>query len=138
MMQFRMGHPVALTWDFNTATASVDHIVLKYLYLAITTLVIWIIADGWTYFKHWNLHKHKAWLWPFHKNHHAFNNPTSFASFAISPLEALWTFAPIVLFCVPSFPVIKVLYLPLQLGFIGLFALLNVYLHCGYSLYVIE
>eukprot|EP01084_Bolivina_argentea_P316029 547708_1 len=138
LMRSRMGYSIALTHDFMEATEIFNNVFLKYLYLTIKTIIIWIAADAWTYFKHYNLHKNKKYLWQFHKQHHSFSNPTSFASFAISPLEALWTFAPIILFAFPSFPFINKMYAPLQLGLILAFIILNIYLHCGYTLYYIE
>ena len=53
-------------------------------------------------------------------------------------VSGLSTFLPIILFCFPSFPLVHKMYLPLQLGLILLFGLLNIYLHCGYSLYLVE
>ena len=130
-----MGYDIALTWNFNEATNIFDNILLKYIYLMIKTIIVWISADGWTYFKHYMLHR--PFLFAFHKTHHSFYNPTSFASFAVSPLESLWTFAPIIIFCYPSITFGK-MYYPLQLGAILGFATLNFYLHCGYTISFVE
>eukprot|EP00483_Globobulimina_turgida_P012096 UN12118 len=47
LMRSRMGNEVALTWDFYDATEIFDNIYLKYSYLTIKTIIIWIAADGW-------------------------------------------------------------------------------------------
>lgn len=128
VMRARMGLPVGVY---------VGECHDSYLLLLVKTILIWIAADCWTYMKHWSLHRNKKYLYQFHKQHHAFSNPTSFASFAISPLEAFWTFCPIILFS-KSLPVFGELYLPLQLSLIVFFVILNIYLHCGYTIHLVE
>jgi lathosterol oxidase len=69
-------------------------------------------------------------LFPFHAAHHQFRDPTPFAGFAVAPFEALLTFWPILLLCVPAFTHWAPLYFSLVAGFIGL----NFYLHSGVTL----
>ena len=81
-------------------------------------------ADAWTYAKHRALHS--KWLYAFHRSHHYFKDPTAFAGFAIHPVEAVWTFAPIFLWeHLPHF-------LPVFAPAVAFFFALNAYLHCGY------
>jgi lathosterol oxidase len=94
--------------------------------------VVLILADAWTFWKHYSLHNPA--LYAFHKSHHTFHDPSTFAGFAIHPFEGLWTFGPIVLMC---FPWVS-LYGPLHGPFLGFFTLLNLYLHCGYSIPFLE
>ena len=70
----------------------------------------------------------------FHKFHHTFHNPSTFAGFAIHPVEAVITFCPIILMVVPALG----LYLPLHLMSLVPFGLLNLYLHCGYAIPMLE
>ena len=68
------------------------------------------------------------------RSHHVFHDPSTFAGFALHPLEALWTFLPIPLMCCSSIS----LYLPYHAPFLAFFALLNLYLHCGYTVPLLE
>lgn len=89
-------------------------------------------ADAWNYWKHRTLHNRA--LWAIHATHHKFRDPTAFVGFAIHPVEALATFFPILFVCMPQL----YLWMPLHAPFIIGFIVLNFYLHCGYSVEVIE
>lgn len=56
------------------------------------------------------------------------------AGFAISPVFGFATFVPVYAFC---FPVVG-LYMPLHWPFIAFYMLLNYYLHCGYTIEILE
>ena len=109
--------------------------IIAYLVKVFLTL---LIADTHTFWKHYFLHNPTFYV--FHKSHHKFHNPSTFACFAIHPVEAVWTFWPILLICVPElfFKGFMGLYLPVHLPFLGFFSLLNLYLHCGYSVPFLE
>lgn len=89
-----------------------------------------LAADAWTYAKHRALHSRA--LWAFHAPHHAFRNPSAFGGFAISPFEALLTFAPILWWDWTTH------WLPLFVPCVLSFVTLNAYLHCGYALKTAE
>lgn len=84
-----------------------------------------LAVDAWTYWKHRALHT-KA-LFGFHRGHHTFRDPTPFASFAVGPFEALWTFLPVLIVLHPS----ALHWGPAYVTLVGGFVLLNLYLHCG-------
>ena len=104
------------------------------------TLAILFIADLHTFFKHYCLHSPA--LYAFHKPHHAFHNPSTFACFAIHPFEALWTFCPILLICCvdvcPGWDEVAGLYAPWHAPLLVSFGFLNMYLHCGYRVPLLE
>lgn len=88
-------------------------------------LIITLAADAYTYFKHYSLHcRH---LYAIHATHHQFYQPTIFAAFALHPFESLYTFAPIVLFCIPGLNIHAKTYIP----YLALWGGLNLYLHSG-------
>ncbi len=116
--QIRMGDPSGLVWTTEQAGGSTLWIVVQFFFGV-------ILADAWTYWKHRLLHTRL--LFGFHRQHHAFRDPTPFAGFAISPVEALLTFCPIFLLCLPQAPH----YAPMYFGLIAAFVGLNFYLHCG-------
>ena len=87
-------------------------------------------ADIWLYAKHRSLHH--RFLYQIHKTHHQFHSPTAFAGFAIHPIEAVWTFFPIVLWT----PVYH--WIPLVFSGVAFFLLFNCYLHCGYTFETLE
>ena len=89
-----------------------------------------LILDFILFWKHYLLHT--PTLFYFHSNHHSFGNPTAFASFAVSPVETLFTFGPVLFDLLPIANEIK-LYWPYHAGIIGFFTVLNIYLHCGYT-----
>lgn len=100
--------------------------------VALQTLGAVLFLDAWLYWKHRLLHT--RWLFGFHKAHHVYRDPTALAGFAVGPVESLLTFWPIVLVAIPQ----AVHYGPLYLTLVGLFILLNFYLHCGIASRVLE
>lgn len=125
MTQYRLGYPTGLKWDLDEAGG---------LWVVVgLNLVVGILAiDAWTYLKHRLLHT--KLLFRFHKHHHAFRDPTPFAGFAISPLEAVLTFWPLLLVCVPAANHWAPLYFTLVVAFV----VLNLYLHSGVKLRWVE
>lgn len=118
------GHPTGLVWTLDEAGGG--------LRVFATTLVALGVLDAWLYWKHRLLHT--RWLFPFHRAHHAFRDPTAFAGFAVGPVESLLTFWPLVLIVIPEAPHYAPVYFALVVGFITL----NFYLHCGVSVRALE
>ena len=77
---------------------------------------------------------HHRILWQFHKSHPQFYTPSAAAGFAISPVEALLTFWPLLMFCVPGLN----LYYPWHAPILFFFASLNLFLHCGYRIPILD
>lgn len=118
MTQYRLGHPTGLKWDLSEAGGLI--------FVLVTNLVIGVVAiDAWTYLKHRLLHT--KLLFPFHKNHHAFRDPTPFAGFAVSPVESVLTFWPLLILMFPWANHWAPLYFGMIIGFVSL----NFYLHSG-------
>jgi lathosterol oxidase len=122
---WRLGQPTGLTWSLDVAGGSLGRVLLQ-------TFVGVVVIDAWLYWKHRLLHTRA--LFGFHKAHHVFRDPTAFAGFAVAPLEALLTFWPILLLCLPEATHWAPLYFSLVVGFVNL----NFYLHCGVTLGWIE
>ena len=101
---------------------------VRYTYYGIKVFFSAAFSDAWTFWKHYCFH-HPS-IYAIHKDHHVYHNPSTFAGFAIHPVEAFWTFCPIFAMCIPQLN----LFAPMHLPFIGSFYLLNLYLHCGYSI----
>ena len=104
----------------------------SYAYYGIKIVITALVADAWTFWKHYVFHN--PIVYAIHKDHHVYHNPSTFAGFAIHPVEAFWTFCPIFAMCIPQIN----LYFPLHIPFIASFYLLNLYLHCGYSITFLE
>lgn len=123
LAQGQLGEPTAMVWSLEGRSAW--PVVLQ-------TFVGVVVIDGWLYLKHRLLHTRV--LFGFHRAHHAFRDPTPFAGFAVAPFEALLTFWPILILCVPPATHWAPLYFGLVLGFIAL----NFYLHCGVTWGLLE
>lgn len=91
-----------------------------------------IVLDAWLYWKHRLLHS--RFLFPFHRGHHVYRDPTAFAGFAVGPVESLLTFWPVVIWAHPK----AVHFAPLYYALVAGFIVLNFYLHCGVSLRIFE
>lgn len=91
-----------------------------------------LALDAWLYWKHRLLHT--RWLFPFHRAHHVYRNPTALAGFAVGPVESVLTFWPVVLVAVPE----AVHWAPLYFALVGGFVLLNFYLHAGVASRLLE
>jgi lathosterol oxidase len=91
-----------------------------------------LVLDAWLYWKHRLLHT--RWLFPLHRAHHAYRDPTAFAGFAVGPVEAFLTFWPVVLWAHPR----AAHWVPLYYGLVAAFVLLNFYLHCGVGSRLLE
>ncbi|MBP6608314.1 MAG: sterol desaturase family protein [Deltaproteobacteria bacterium] len=91
-----------------------------------------LVLDAWLYLKHRLLHTRL--LFPFHRGHHVFRDPTALAGFAVGPVESVLTFWPLSLLAIPQAVHYAPLYFSLVVGFIWL----NFYLHCGVSLRFLE
>jgi sterol desaturase/sphingolipid hydroxylase (fatty acid hydroxylase superfamily) len=116
--------PTGLVWDL--AQAGGGPLIFSQTFASL------FVLDAWLYWKHRLLHTRV--MFAFHREHHAFRDPTAFAGFAVGPVESLLTFWPIVLLAIPEAIHYGPLYLSLVIGFV----LLNMYLHCGIQLRFIE
>ncbi len=126
--QWWLGHPTGMVRDLAAVGLSPWAVIAQ-------TLLGVVIIDAWLYWKHRLLHTPA--LHRFHAGHHAFPDPTAFAGFAgfaVAPVEALLTFWPIVILCIPQATHWLPLYVLLVGGFIGL----NFYLHCGIEIRALE
>lgn len=124
LAKMQSGLPTGLVWSLPDA-GSVAATVLG-------TLGGLLALDLWLYLKHRLLHT--RWLFPFHRAHHAYRDPTPFAGFAVGPVESVMTFWPVVLVALPW----ATHWAPLYFGLVGGFVLLNFYLHCGVRVGLIE
>ena len=65
--QYRLGHEIVFSWKLNNSFTS-----------NLIQFIIFLFAtDAFTYWKHWFLHR--SYMFPFHKFHHAFHDPSSFS-----------------------------------------------------------
>lgn len=118
------GLPTGLVWTLPDASSIAATV--------IGTLAGLIALDAWLYWKHRLLHL--RWLFPFHRAHHAYRDPTAFAGFAVGPVESLLTFWPVVLVAFPW----ATHWAPMYFGLVGGFVILNFYLHCGVKVGIVE
>ena len=118
LSMWRLGRPTAMVWDLTPTGATP-------LGMVIMMLLGVVAMDAWLYWKHRLLHTRL--LFPFHKSHHHFRDPTPLAGFAVAPVEALLTFWPILLLCIPEAVHWAPMYFALVVGFVAL----NLYLHSG-------
>lgn len=123
------GHPTALFFTLAAAQPEAPTSLALYCF---KLLLVTLLVDAYMYFKHRALH-HPT-LFCFHKQHHGFPNPTPFASFAVAPVEAVLTFAPVLALCLPQAPVWAHAYACWTAGFVAL----NLYLHSGVRLEGLE
>lgn len=124
LSRLQQGLPNGLTWSLTEAGGALRAIVQTALAL--------VVLDAWLYWKHRLLHT--RWLFPFHRGHHGYRDPTAFAGFAVGPVESLLTFWPVVIWAHP----LAVHWAPLYFGLVFAFVLLNFYLHCGVAWGLLE
>lgn len=122
---YTLGYPTGLAWTLEEMGLTWWMAVLQ-MYVGI------VVIDAWTYWKHRLLHT--KLLFPFHKHHHSFRDPTPFAGFAVGPVETVLTFWPLLLICIPE----AKHFAPIYFTAIGSFVLLNLYLHSGIHSRVLE
>lgn len=113
------GVPTGFTWSLEEASGGSLLLVLAQFLLGI------VLVDAWTYWKHRLLHLKP--LFAFHSAHHGYRDPTPHAAFAIGPVEALLTFWPLWIACIPA----AKHFLPVYAGVVVGFVVLNLYLHAG-------
>ena len=100
--------------------------------VVVQTFLALLALDAWLYWKHRLLHTRL--MFPFHRAHHTYRDPTSMTSFAVGPVEALLTFWPVLLVAWPAAHHYAPLYYPQVVEIIAF----NLYLHCGASIGLIE
>lgn len=113
------GVPTGFTWSIEQASGGSWALMIGQFTLGV------VLVDAWTYWKHRLLHWRP--LFAFHAAHHGYRDPTAYAAFAIGPVEALLTFWPLWIACIPA----ASHYLPVYYGLVSGFVLLNLYLHAG-------
>lgn len=124
LARLEAGVPVGLTWSIEEAGGAARTF--------LQTAAVVVVLDAWLYWKHRLLHTRL--LFPFHRAHHGYRDPTAFAGFAVGPVESLLTFWPVLIWAHP----LAVHWAPLYYGLVAAFVLLNFYLHCGISLPLLE
>jgi lathosterol oxidase len=124
LARLQSGVPTGLTWSLAEAGGG--------LRAFLQTAGALVVLDAWLYWKHRLLHT--RWLFPFHRAHHAYRDPTAFAGFAVGPVESLLTFWPVVIWAHPR----AVHWAPLYFGLVFAFVWLNFYLHCGVASRLLE
>jgi lathosterol oxidase len=124
LARLEAGAPVGLTWSLAAAGGGAR----AFLQTAAGVVAL----DAWLYWKHRLLHT--RWLFPFHRAHHGYRDPTAFAGFAVGPVESLLTFWPVLLWAHPR----AMHWAPIYYALVIAFVLLNLYLHCGIASALLE
>ena len=124
LSRLEAGAPTGLTWSLADAGGATRAV--------LQTAAGVIVLDAWLYWKHRLLHT--RWLFPFHRGHHVYRDPTPFAGFAVGPVESLLTFWPVAIWAHPK----AVHWAPLYYGLVVAFIGLNFYLHCGVASRLLE
>ncbi|MCU0878914.1 MAG: sterol desaturase family protein [Pirellulaceae bacterium] len=98
-------------------------------YFFVTIGLIILIHDTYFYWTHRLMH-HPRLFRLFHRTHHLSTNPSPWAAYSFSPLEALVQagIAPLVLFTLPVHPLAFTVFMVWQISF-------NVLGHCGYEMF---
>jgi len=130
LKKYRQGRLHNYVWDIEESTPG-SGIIGNLIYLIISFLVVDLV----TYWKHRLLHTKTFFI--FHATHHQFHDPTPIGAFAVSPVEAFLTFGLGLWDCLPLPPIFK-FYFPLHSSIIIGFTVLNLYLHAGYTLNILE
>jgi Delta7-sterol 5-desaturase len=88
-----------------------------------------LMHDAYFYWTHRAMH-HRALYRHFHRTHHQSLDPTPWAAYSFSPLEALVQagIGPLIIFTLPCHPSAFAIFMLWQISF-------NVFGHCGYELY---
>lgn len=118
------GRPIGLVWSAEETGGLLS--------VSLQTIGGVFVLDAWLYAKHRLLHTRP--LFPFHRGHHAYRDPTALAGFAVGPLESVMTFWPLLLVAIPQAKHYAPFYFALVVGFISL----NYYLHCGIRVELLE
>jgi sterol desaturase/sphingolipid hydroxylase (fatty acid hydroxylase superfamily) len=98
-------------------------------WFAVSIGLIVLIHDAYFYWTHRLMH-HPRLFRLFHRTHHLSTNPSPWAAYAFSPLEAFVQagIAPLVLFTLPVHPLAFSVFMIWQISF-------NVVGHCGFELF---
>lgn len=88
-----------------------------------------LLHDAYFYWTHRAMHHPRLYRW-IHHTHHLSTNPTPWAAYAFSPIEALIQagIGPLIVFLIPVHPAAFALFMLWQITF-------NVLGHCGYELF---
>eukprot|EP01080_Neovahlkampfia_damariscottae_P002928 gene2928-4767_t len=120
--QVRLGQEIVFSWKLNQS----------FSFTLIQFIIFLFATDAFTYWKHWFLHR--PYMFPFHKFHHAFHDPSTFASFSFHPVDAFFTFSPIYLAMINQIQISAQMYV----GYILFFVHINLYMHSGYSIRIFD
>ncbi len=98
-------------------------------YWVLTVIPIFVIHDFYFYWAHRAMH-HPSLFKSVHKTHHLSTNPSPWTAYAFHPIEAVieTLIIPILVFTVPTHPLVIVLFMIFQIIY-------NVYGHLGYELF---
>eukprot|EP01147_Barroeca_monosierra_P011278 gene11278-3318_t len=127
LTQYKLGKSTA----FASTVEEASPLGIPLLYW-LKVLVGILASDAYNYWKHRLLHH--PLFWCIHRTHHQFKDPNAFAGFAIHPVEALVTFIPVLFICQTH----VLLWMPWHAPVIFFFIFLNYYLHCGFSVPLLE
>lgn len=98
-----------------------------WFFLSIGVMIV--MHDTYFYWTHRMMHH--RWLYrTFHRTHHLSTNPTPWAAYAFSPLEAVVQagIGPLIVFTIPVHPIAFATFMLWQIAF-------NVFGHCGYEIF---
>lgn len=98
-------------------------------YFVISIGLIIVAHDAYFYWTHRLMHHRWLYRWV-HHTHHLSTNPSPWAAYAFSPVEAFVQagIAPLVFFTMPVHPLAFALFMIWQISF-------NVFGHCGYEIF---
>ena len=100
-----------------------------WLWFGLSVLVAIVVHDTWFYWTHRLMHHRRLFRW-FHRVHHESSNPSPWAAYAFSPLEAAVQAGifPLLAFTVPMHPLAFLIFMVWQIGN-------NVLGHTGFEFY---
>jgi sterol desaturase/sphingolipid hydroxylase (fatty acid hydroxylase superfamily) len=131
MYMFVDGQKMGLVFSLAEAMPGwpLEHALPLYI---LQLVALTLVVDGYSHLKHKSMHT--GFFWEFHKTHHVYRDPSPFAGFAVHPVEAFFTFVPVLGMCRPEMPVWAHAY-----GiWVVAWALINLYLHSGYEIPALE
>lgn len=99
------------------------------VWFVLSIVVMVVVHDTYFYWTHRLMHH--PWLYQrFHQTHHRSINPTPWAAYSFSPVEALVQagIGPLIVFTLPVHPLAFALFMVWQISF-------NVFGHCGYEIF---
>jgi len=130
----RAGYPTSLCFSLREATPFYTNDATAWVLYLIKIFIITLLTDAYMYFKHRMLHSRTFQVFHSHGIHHSFHDPTPFASFSLHPFEAVVTFWMTIAIILPH----MYIWVQAQLLWVSAFVLLNLYLHSGVTISLLE